>query len=129
MAKAKFVPPVLNTLSLRFKPLCLCANCTACVCSDQPVAMKFCSWHWFINHSCLRIRSLYLYITFCTHLRYFRAICGCVCTDWAGLNIGPSEVSALPLGVAAECSVHYFGDYFSFFSFPGRILFSQKGLS
>ena len=25
------------------------------------------------------------------------------------IHFGPSEVRALPLGVAAECSVHYFG--------------------
>ena len=34
----------------------------------------------------------------------------------AGLYIGPREVHALPLGVAAEHSVHYFGDYFSYTS-------------
>ena len=32
-------------------------------------------------------------------------------------DIGPSRVCALPLGVAAELSVHYFCNYFSFFSF------------
>ena len=32
-------------------------------------------------------------------------------------NIGPSGVRALPLGVAAERSVNYFWDYFSFISF------------
>ena len=34
------------------------------------------------------------------------------------LNIGPSGVRALPLGVAVERSVLYFCDYFSFFLFP-----------
>ena len=31
------------------------------------------------------------------------------------VTIGPSGVRVLPLGVAAERSVHYFWDYFSFF--------------
>ena len=40
------------------------------------------------------------------------------------------EVQTLPFGVAAERSVHYLWDYFSFFFFlPGHILFSKKGLS
>jgi hypothetical protein len=30
------------------------------------------------------------------------------------MNFGPSGVRSLPLGVAAEQSVHYFCDYFSF---------------
>ena len=44
------------------------------------------------------------------------------------VRIGPSEVCALPLGVAAEQSVHYFWEYFSFFLLC-HLLFSQKGLS
>ena len=47
--------------------------------------------------------------------------------DGEGFTIGPSGVCALPLGVAAERSVHYFWDYFSSF-FLRHILFSQKGL-
>ena len=43
------------------------------------------------------------------------------------LFVGLSGVRALPLGVAAEQSVHNFWDYFSFFL--RHILFSQKGLS
>ena len=42
---------------------------------------------------------------------------------------GPSGVRALPLGVAAKRSVHYICDYFSFLFFLRHILFSQKGLS
>ena len=34
---------------------------------------------------------------------------------WMNGENGPSEVRAPPLGVAVEQSVHYFGDYFSFF--------------
>ena len=30
---------------------------------------------------------------------------------WYSIRIGPNEVRALPLGVAAERSVHYFWDY------------------
>ena len=33
-------------------------------------------------------------------------------------SFGPSEVRMLPLGVAAELSVHYFWDYFSLPFFP-----------
>ena len=41
----------------------------------------------------------------------------------------PSGVPALPLGLAAEESIHYFGDYFSLFLFSlGHILFPKKGL-
>ena len=40
--------------------------------------------------------------------------------------IGPSGVRALPLGVAAEQSVHYFWDYFSFLSVPHTFL--QEGV-
>jgi hypothetical protein len=43
-------------------------------------------------------------------------------------NVGPSRVHALPLGVAAEQSVHYIWYYFSFF-FLCHILFSQNGMS
>jgi hypothetical protein len=41
-------------------------------------------------------------------------------------QIGPSGVHALPLGVAAERSVHYFRDYFSFLSFFSATYFSLR---
>ena len=37
-----------------------------------------------------------------------------ICDIFICLDFGPSGVRALPLGVAAELSVHYFWDYFSF---------------
>jgi hypothetical protein len=37
-------------------------------------------------------------------------------------HFGPSEVPALPLAVAAKCSIHYFRDYFSFLSMPKTFL-------
>ena len=40
----------------------------------------------------------------------------------------PSEVSALPLGVAVEQSVHYFWDYFSFFLSSGSHTFLSEGV-
>ena len=40
---------------------------------------------------------------------------------------GPSKVRALPLGVAAEQSVHYFWDYFSFLS-SGSHTFLLEGV-
>ena len=55
-------------------------------------------------------------------------ICDNIRPGEADEEIDPSEVRALPLGVAAERSVHYFWDYVSFF-FPGHIILSQKGLS
>ena len=51
-----------------------------------------------------------------------------LCLSLELLVIGPSGVRALPLGVAAEWSVHYIWYYFSLF-FLCHILFSQKGLS
>ena len=43
--------------------------------------------------------------------------------------ICPSGVRALPLCVAAKRSVHYIWYYFYFYLFLCHILFSQKGLS
>ena len=43
------------------------------------------------------------------------------------IKIGPSEVRALPLGIADELSVHYFWDYFSsFFLFFQVTYFSPR---
>ena len=64
--------------------------------------------------------------SFAVNLRLKRAIL--VVSGLLLKSIGPSGVHALPLGIAAERSVHYFCDYFSFF-FLRHILFSQKGLS
>jgi hypothetical protein len=41
--------------------------------------------------------------------------------------IGPSTVSALPLGVAAERSVHYIWNYFSLSSFCATYFSSRRG--
>ena len=41
-------------------------------------------------------------------------------------TFGLRGVCALPLGVAAEQSVHYFWDYFSFLSFFSATYFSPK---
>ena len=43
-----------------------------------------------------------------------------------GFIIGLSELHALPLAIAAERSVHYFGDYFSsFLFFLGVLTFKE----
>ena len=44
-------------------------------------------------------------------------------------HVGPSEVCALPLGIAAERSVHYFWDYFSSpFFLTGSHTFLPEGV-
>ena len=44
-------------------------------------------------------------------------------------SIGPSEVSALPLGVAAERIFHFFRDYFSSLFLLSSGSHSRRGLS
>ena len=41
-------------------------------------------------------------------------------------NVGPSGVCALPLGVAAERSVHYICDYFYFYFIFSATYFSHR---